>query len=41
LISQRLYSAVEPLIEAESVGELSFKGIHRPLQTYNILRLRA
>jgi class 3 adenylate cyclase len=41
LISQRFYSAVEPLIEAESVGELSFKGIHRPQQTYNILRLRS
>ncbi len=41
LVSQRLYSAVEPLVEAEPVGELSFKGFHRPLQTYNILRLRA
>jgi adenylate cyclase len=41
LISQRLYSAVEPLVEAESVGELTFKGIQRPQQTYNILRLRA
>jgi class 3 adenylate cyclase/CheY-like chemotaxis protein len=40
LVSQRLYSAVEPLIEAESVGKLSFKGIQRPQQTYNILRLR-
>ena len=41
LVSQRLYSVVESLVEAESVGELSFKGFHRPLQTYNILRLRA
>ncbi|MDH3446490.1 MAG: response regulator [Deltaproteobacteria bacterium] len=41
LISQRLYSVVESLVETESVGELSFKGFHRPLQTYNILRLRA
>ena len=41
LISQRLYGVVESLVEAESVGELSFKGFHRPLQTYNILRLRA
>ena len=41
LISQRLYGTVESLVEAESVGELSFKGFHRPLQTYNILRLRA
>jgi class 3 adenylate cyclase/CheY-like chemotaxis protein len=41
LISQRLYGAVEPLVEAESVGELSFKGFQRPLQTYNVLRLRS
>jgi adenylate cyclase len=41
LISQRLYSAVEPLVEAETVGELSFKGIQRPQQVYNIRRLRA
>ena len=40
LISQRLYSAVEPLVEAESIGEISFKGFQRPLQTYNILRLK-
>jgi adenylate cyclase len=41
LISRRFYSAVEFLVEVESVGELSFKGFQRPLQTYNILRLRA
>ena len=41
LISKRLYSVVESLVETESVGELSFKGFQRPLQTYNILRLRA
>jgi adenylate cyclase len=41
LVSQRLYSAVEPLVEAESVGELSFEGFYRPLQVYNIRRLRA
>ncbi|HEU4344861.1 MAG TPA: response regulator [Candidatus Binatia bacterium] len=40
LVSQRLYSAVESFVEAESVGELSFKGFQRPMQTYNILRLR-
>jgi len=40
LISQRFYSAVETLIEAESMGEISFKGIHQPLLAYNILRLK-
>jgi class 3 adenylate cyclase len=41
LISQRLYSVVESLVEAESIGELSFKGFQRPLRVYNIRRLRA
>jgi class 3 adenylate cyclase len=41
LVSQRLYSAVQSFVEAESVGELSFKGFHRPMQTYSILQLRA
>lgn len=40
LASQRLYSAVEQFVEADSIGELSFKGFHRPLQTYNIRRLK-
>jgi adenylate cyclase len=41
LISQRFYGIVEPLVEVESVGELLLKGVQRPLQTYNILRLLA
>jgi DNA-binding response OmpR family regulator len=41
LISQRFYSVAESLVETESVGELFFKGFQRPLQIYNILRLRA
>jgi adenylate cyclase len=41
LVSQRLYSAVGPLVDVESVGELPFKGFHRPLQTYNLLGFRA
>ncbi len=41
LISQRFYSIVKPLVETESVGEISFKGFHQPLQTYNILRLKS
>lgn len=40
LISQRLYSAVEPLVETEPVGELAFKGFHRPVQTYNVIGLK-
>ncbi len=40
LISQRLLSAVEKLIEAEPVGELILKGFHRPVAAYNVLRLK-
>jgi adenylate cyclase len=41
LVSQRLYSAVDSFVVVESVGELSFKGFHRPMQTYNVLRARS
>jgi adenylate cyclase len=37
LTSQRVYSAVEALVEAETVGELSLKGFSRPVLVYNIL----
>jgi class 3 adenylate cyclase/PAS domain-containing protein len=40
LISPRIFSKVEPHIEAESVGELSLKGFHRPVFAHNVLRLR-
>jgi adenylate cyclase len=37
LAPQRVYSAVEALVEAETVGELSLKGFSRPVLVYNIL----
>jgi adenylate cyclase len=40
LVSPRVYSAVEVLVEAETVGELSLKGFTRPILAYNILGLR-
>ena len=40
LLSQRVYAAVEDLVEAERVGEFSLKGFQRPVATYNVLRLR-
>jgi adenylate cyclase len=40
LVSQRVYSAVEALVEAETVGELSLKGFSRPIPVYNIIGLR-
>jgi adenylate cyclase len=40
LVSQRVYSAVEALVEAEMVGELSLKGFSRPLPVHNIIGLK-
>jgi adenylate cyclase len=40
LVSQRVYSVVEALVEAETVGELSLKGFSRPIPVYNIIGLR-
>jgi adenylate cyclase len=37
LVSQRVYSSVEALVEAEAVGELSLKGLSRPVLAYNII----
>jgi hypothetical protein len=35
-----VYSAVEALVEAEMVGELSLKGFSRPLPVHNIIGLK-
>jgi adenylate cyclase len=40
LVSQRLLGTVEDLVEVKSVGELVLRGFHRPVTTYNILRLK-
>ena len=40
LVSPLVYSAVEVLVEAETVGELSLKGFSRPILVYNIIGLR-
>ena len=40
LISQRVHAAVEEVVQAEPVGEVALKGFHRPVATYNILRLK-
>jgi adenylate cyclase len=41
LISDRLLATLGEFIESESVGELSLKGIRRPLATHNVLRLKS
>jgi len=40
LVTQRLLSGVEDLVEAEPAGELSLKGFHRPVTAHKILRLK-
>jgi class 3 adenylate cyclase/CheY-like chemotaxis protein len=39
LVPQRLYSVMEGFVEAEPLGNLTLKGIHQPIATFNILRL--
>jgi adenylate cyclase len=39
LVSQRVYSAIESFVEAETVGELGLKGFSRPIIAYNIVGL--
>ena len=40
LVSRRVLSAVEHLVEAEPVGELALRGLSKPVPTYNILKLK-
>jgi adenylate cyclase len=39
LVSQRVYSAVESFVEAETIGELSLKGFSRPVIAHSIIGL--
>lgn len=41
LVDARVQAAVEPLVEIEPAGELSLKGLHRPIRAFNVRRLRA
>jgi class 3 adenylate cyclase/CheY-like chemotaxis protein len=40
LVSRRVLTTVEGLVEAEPVGELTLKGFSRPVSTFNLLRLK-
>jgi len=40
LISQRVYAAVEKLVEGEPAGELLLKGFHKPVPTFNVMSMR-
>ncbi len=41
LVSRPIFAAVEDLVEAEHMGDLSLKGFHKPVPAFNVLRLRA
>ena len=41
LVSKRLLAATADLFDVESVGELSLKGLHRPVTAYNVLGAKA
>jgi class 3 adenylate cyclase/CheY-like chemotaxis protein len=40
LVSQRVLASVEELVEAETMGELTLKGFHRPVPAYRVLGLK-
>ena len=40
LVSRRVYSAVEHLLDAAHVGDLALKGFARPMAAYNLVGLR-
>jgi adenylate cyclase len=40
LMSRRLLSAVEHLVEGEPLGDLVLKGFHNPVPVYNLVKLR-
>ena len=40
LVSQRIMGCIENVVDAESVGELSLKGFHRPMPAFNVRALK-
>ncbi len=40
LISQRMFTTVERLVDVEPVGDLMLKGFHRPITAFNVLRAK-
>jgi class 3 adenylate cyclase len=40
LIPQRMLGCIEDLVEVESIGELTLKGFHRPVPTFDVRGLR-
>jgi class 3 adenylate cyclase len=40
IVTQRIYAAVEELVEAVSAGDLPLKGFHKPVPIFNVVCLR-
>ena len=40
LVGQSVYTAVEELVEAESIGQIAFRGFLKPVPTFNVLKLK-
>jgi len=40
LITQRVYSAVKTIVEADPIGEIKLKGMHRSMVAYNVVRIK-
>ena len=40
LVSQKVYAFVEGLVTAEKMGELSLKGFHKPVPTFNVTGIK-
>ena len=40
LVSQKVFSAVENMVMAESIGELNLKGFQKPIPAFNVVALR-
>jgi class 3 adenylate cyclase len=40
LISQQVHAVLEDLVDVEPIGELTLKGLHRPVTAYNVLGLK-
>jgi class 3 adenylate cyclase len=40
LIAPRIFAKLEDCIEVEPIGDLTLKGFHRPIPTYNVLGIR-
>jgi adenylate cyclase len=40
LVAQRVLGAIEELVQAEPLGEVTLKGFQRPVSAYNVLKLK-